>query len=87
MRMIPPTVFLGHICVRTPRSILRDIEKIPNNRQAWWARWIRQPSSSSMIAKDDKEVKRKEDGKTIKGVDGHWRTGLIAQARWGSINL
>jgi hypothetical protein len=40
-----------------------------------------------MIAKDDKEVKRKEDGKTIKGVDGHWRTGLIAQARWGSISL
>jgi hypothetical protein len=40
-----------------------------------------------MIAEDNKEVKGKGDGKTVKGVDGHGTSGLIAQARWGAINL
>jgi hypothetical protein len=32
-----------------------------------------------MIAKDNKEVNEKGDGKTVKCDDGHGMTGLIAQ--------
>ena len=27
-----PTVFLGHICVRNPRLLFRDVKKIANYR-------------------------------------------------------
>ena len=63
------TVFLRHIYVRQPGRILRDIKKIPDYRPRWRTRWIRQPSPSSVIAKDNKEVKEKGDGKAVNGVD------------------
>ena len=70
------TVFLGHIHVRNPRRVLRDIEYIPDYRPWWRARWIRQPSPSSAVAEDRKEVDEKGDGKEINGVDKEgWHDG------------
>jgi len=63
------TVFPGHIYVRNPRRIFRDIEYIPDYRPWWRTRWIRQPSPSSVVTEDKKEVKEKGDGKAINGVD------------------
>ena len=70
------TVFLGHIHVRNPRRVLRDIEYIPDYWPRGRARWIRQPSSSSAVAEDRKEVDEKGDGKAINGVDKEgWHDG------------
>ena len=75
-----PTVFLRHICVCNPRRVLRDIKQIPNYRPGWRARWIRQPSSSSMVAKDNKKIKGKRDDEAINGIDEkelHYETGCL----------
>jgi hypothetical protein len=64
-----PTIFLGHICVRDPRLILWDIQKIANYRPRWRSGRIRQPSPSSVVAKVNKKEKEKGDGKGVNGID------------------
>jgi hypothetical protein len=40
-----------------------------NYRPGWWARWIRQPSSFSIIAEGNKEIKEEGDSETVNSVD------------------
>ena len=63
------TIFLGHIYVRNPRRIFRDIEYIPDYGPWWGARWIRQPSPSSAVTEDKKEVNKNGGCKAVNGGD------------------
>jgi hypothetical protein len=74
-----PTISLGHICIRNPRVFPRDIKKIANYRPCRRARWIREPSEVTEV---NKEVKEKEDGKGINGIDEkelHNRAGRMGR--------
>ena len=74
-----PTVFFGHIRVHRPRLVFRDIKYILDDRSSWRSRWKREPSSSSVVAEDNKEAKE-GDGKRANGIDEKERimTGKVA---------